>query len=376
MRFLQMAQTLNRGMGGFATAIYPLHQELNLAGHQSDLFGLDAGRSDLEQFARVHSFAPHFLPRLYYSGDYALRAGQFAREADSIHVHGLWVYPNLLAGSLARKHRKPLVIHPHGMLEPWALRHSRLKKQIARTLFENRNFRQAALWRALTHTEKSQIEAICPGARVAVIPNGVYADEFSKAAPPLTLTERHPELFNKKWLLFMSRIHRKKGLDILIGSWSKLHRNHPGWQLVIAGADDGYEPVLRQLIDFHDLQSRVTLTGLVTGQERLALLKNAQMFVLPSYSEGFSMAILEALASGLPVLASRNCNFPELAENGAGFLIEPQETELTANLGELLGCPEYYLDEMGKKGLELVRSRYDWGRVAEQFACAVGEIHS
>lgn len=374
MRLLHLAQTLNRRMGGFATALYPLQEECLRQGHESWLLGLDADPEDLSGRRDIISLPSNFMSRFYYSPLYPVKAKALAPEVDSIHVHGLWVYPNFLAGKLARESGKPLVIHPHGMLEPWAMNRSRWKKNISRFLFEEKNFKQARLWRALTDAEASQIRAVCPQANVVVIPNGIDATAFEPAVSPLIVTEKYPHLFNKKWMLFMSRIHQKKGLDILIESWSKLHRHHPDWHLIIAGPDDGYAGALGELIDAHDLSERVTLTGMASGDFKRALLKNSQLFVLPSYSEGFSMAVLEAMASGLPVLVSGNCNFPEVAASEAGVVIDPSEGELTRCLGETLKLPEYFLDEMGKKGAQLIRTKYSWRQVAESLIRASNDI--
>ncbi len=374
MRLLQLSQTLNRKMGGFATALYPLHGHILSSGHGSDLLGLDADLGDQESVPRLYSFEPHLLPRFYYSRSYGIQAEQFARECDSIHVHGLWVYPNLVAGQLSRKLHKPLVIHPHGMLEPWAMKRGVYKKSVMRMLFENQNFRDAALWRALTEAEAAQIKHYCPQANVVTLPNGIMAGDFEGPVSALDLTAKHPELFNKKWIVFLSRLHQKKGLDLLVKAWSKLHRDFPGWQLVIAGGDDGYGDILHQMIDSCDLRKRVTLLGLVHGNEKAALLKNAQLFVLPPRSEGFSMAVLEALAAGLPVLITHNCNFPEVDAVGAGKIVEASEPSIEEGLRNLLGLPEYYLDEMGQKGATLVREKYTWEKIASQMVGALEKL--
>jgi len=174
------------------------------------------------------------------------------------------------------------------------------------------------------------------------------------------------ELIGKKVILFLGRLHSKKGLDVLVRAFADIYPTNPGIHLLIVGPDDGYETELKRLIGRMGINCAVTLTGILTGKARLAAMARADIYALPSYSEGFSVGVLEALAAGLPVVISKYCYLPEVVSAGAGLEIEPEVRQVSSALGSLIENPERAL-KMGRAGRDFVRSKYSWDTVATSF---------
>jgi poly(glycerol-phosphate) alpha-glucosyltransferase len=302
-----------------------------------------------------------------------LRSELSARMARNslLHVHGLWMYPGMVARKLSETTSAVRVVSPHGMLEPWALQNSRWKKRLAGWAFENRNLRTANCLHALCAAEGQSFRRYGLRNPIAVIPNGVDPAAFERLPGRAVLEARFPALRNRRWVLFLSRIHPKKGLPHLLRAWKSVVGvsvdRWSEWTLVIAGPDEvGHEAEMKRLAVELGLEQAVCFTGPLQGQEKLAALGHSELFVLPSFSEGFSMAILEAAAAGLPVLLSPPCNFPELAKAGAAIEVSPDAAGCEAGLREVLGLQDAERRAMGERGRSLVMSAYTWPRIASQ----------
>ena len=189
------------------------------------------------------------------------------------------------------------------------------------------------------------------------MPNGVNPDEFANLQGREPFRTRYG-LGDAPVCLFLGRLHPRKGVDVLVRAFREA--NIPGARLVIAGPDEGMLPTLQPLLD-----ERMVVTGYLDSAERLAALTAADLFCLPATGEGLSMAALEAMAAGLPVILSPGCNLPEAAEAGAGLVVEPQVEPLAAALRSLLPDAERRLF-MGAAGRALVRERFTWAAVAAQ----------
>jgi poly(glycerol-phosphate) alpha-glucosyltransferase len=282
------------------------------------------------------------------------------------HCHGLWMYPGWAARQCAGKARRPFVVSPHGMLEPWALNNARWKKKLAGFLFENQNLASAQCLHALCPAEAANFRRLGLRNPVAIIPNGIDL-ETVPAQPADSLVNRFPALKDRRRVLFLSRIHPKKGLDNLLLAWRKVAADFKDWQLLIAGSGDpAYERALKSAAaDLIEKQSVIFL-GPLYGQEKAAAFALASVFVLPSFSEGFSMAILEAAAAGVPVLLTPECNFPELVRAGAAVEVTANAAAIEGGIRDLLNFPGTKLADMGGCGRNLVKTAYTWPEVARQ----------
>ena len=290
------------------------------------------------------------------------------RDADGLHIHGLWEQSTLAAAQAARRWRKPYIVSAHGMLEPWALRNKRLKKQIYASLFERQNLEGAAWLHALTAAEAQDYRRFGLRAPIAIIPNGVrLPDPAEVSAEPFF--ESFPDLRGKRLLLFLGRIHFKKGLDLLVDSWSSLARRFPEAHLVLAGPDfEATRSAIEQRIQARNITDRVRFTGMLTGAQKWSAFRAAEAFVLPSYSEGLSVSTLEALGMGLPVIVTAQCNLPEVQEFNAGWQVQSEVGSLASAIEEWLTAPTDRSRAMGRRGQALVQERYTWEAVGGQMS--------
>lgn len=289
-------------------------------------------------------------------------------EIDVVHQHSLWMLPNHYASAAAFRFDKPVVYSPRGSLEPWCLRRSWWKKRIADAWFQSRDLRRAACLHALTEQEAAHIRQLGLRNPIAVVPNGVRCNDFDALPDPAPFRQQWPSVADKRICLFLSRVHRKKGLSHLVVAWSRVVKQYPDWHLVIAGPDDGAEWETRRAATELGIDGDVTFVGPCYGEQKRRALAASEMFVLPSFSEGFSNAILEAMAAGLPVLISPECHFPEVELTAAGVEAEPTVDATERALRDLLEMRPSERREMGRHGRRLVETEYDWESVAQRMA--------
>jgi glycosyltransferase involved in cell wall biosynthesis len=306
-------------------------------------------------------------PGLTIEGPVADLEAQVAK-AGVVHLHGLWQAHTRRGARASRRYRVPYLIAAHGMAEPWAMRHKALRKRVYTALVEGRNLRRASCLHALSRPEIGHLRALAPQTPVAWIPNGVDLAPFRALPHRSVLESEYPELTGKFLLLFYSRLHAKKGLDLLGSALQRLASDHPHVHLLLAGRDDGAWLPFRDRMTAAGLEHRITYLGHVGGQRARAVWGAADAFVLPSYSEGFSMAILEAMAARLPVLMTTACHFPEAHTADAAIVVEPTPDGVTDGLRALLDRNPNERMDLGQRGRSLVESRYTWERQATQLA--------
>lgn len=294
-------------------------------------------------------------------GRYRGAIADAVNDADVVHVHGLW-HPGLLyTAYTALQRRRPLIVSPHGMLDAWALQQKTFKKRLMSWLCQKRLLSSASCIRALTEREKHDAERYSRLKRVEVIPNGV------PRAPAIDPCVSEEVLKSGRLVTFLGRLHRKKGVQMLLSVWPEVSAAVPDAVLVLAGPDE-------EGLACGPLPPRCVPLGTVTPSKRWSLLARSTLFVLPSYSEGFSMAILEALASACPVLISDACNFPDVAAARAGLVIAPEVSTLRDGLIALLKMEPAALREWGQRGKKLAESRYSEAVMAERLATLYQQV--
>jgi len=259
------------------------------------------------------------------------------------------------------------VVSPHGMLDPWAVENSAWKKRVARVLFEDSHLRAAGCLHALAGRELAAIRAIYPKAAVCVIPNGIVLPE--DAAPAK----------KQRALLYLGRIHPKKGLTNLISAWAAARKERSTgseeWTLVIAGwegAGPSYEAELRRQAVVLGVADSVSFPGPLFGDAKISMLRSASAFVLASISEGMPMTVLEAWGYRLPVIMTPECNIPEGFEVGAAVRVDPNLESLKTGLGLLFGMTDANRQAMGEAGRQLVQKRFTWDLAAQRLAAVYG----
>jgi glycosyltransferase involved in cell wall biosynthesis len=333
-----------------------------------------------------------------YSRELRRKVFSNTRKDSIVHNHGLWMYPGVVARKAAVAAGAPLVISAHGMLDAWALRHSALKKRVAGWLFENRNLRQAACLHALCEAEAKSYRDYGLRNPICIIPNGIDVPEIGKHPPAQSSGATwKAEIRNQPWagyvepgrkvLLYLGRIHPKKGLPNLIRAWSKIQKAENGkqkaeeWVLAIAGWDQGgHEDELKRLchelqVSFTDIRTpnselrtpnSILFLGPQFGEAKTACYRNCDAFILPSFSEGLPMVILEAWAYGKPVLMTPQCNLPEGFAADAAIRIEPNAESLAQGLHTLFQSSISDLQSTGARGRALVAGRFAWPKIATE----------
>ena len=280
------------------------------------------------------------------------------KRIDLVHIHGMWS-PFLAAGALvARERGLPLVISPHGCLEPWALAYKRPKKRLALRTYQGAILNSAALFVATADREAEGIGRLGYFQPVAVIPNGVDIG-VSRHYDYLDHRDRRKRV---KTILFLSRIHPVKGLLDLVEAWAVARR--AGWRIVIAGGDeDGHRAQVESAIEAKGLRSDFEFVGFVGGARKQACFDEADVFVLPTYSENFGIAVAEALANELPVITTTGAPWQDLEVYRCGWWVQPGVPGLSVALRAAMDCDENELAHMGKRGRQLMLDKYSWTRI-------------
>lgn len=376
MKVALVTHWLSKTGGGISAAVEDLSRALAMRGTAVTVFGLDDVRweenrktwagAPAQAFPIVGPNALGLAPRLRT----ALRTGNF----DLAHLHGLWMHTS--ADVLACSRGRPFLVSPHGMLDPWAVARSAAKKRFVRLLYEDRLLRTAACIHALNSAEAAAVRAFGLKNPICVIPNGVMLPEPGPKPPAPWV-----KVFgaDARVLLFLGRLHPKKNVHGLVNSIAilKTQKVLGDWRLAIAGWDQGgYGERLAADVEARGLAGEIAFLGSLFGVEKDAALRNASAFVLPSFSEGLPMAVLEAWAHGLPVAMTAACNLPEGFEADAALEVRTAPEPLAAVLSDLFATPPQSLERMGAAGRALVESHYSWdavvGQVLEVYAWLAG----
>ena len=377
MRVLSVLESASRVDGGIFEAELALQRQLaQFSGVEVDVVALRDEFTDVD--------APRWLPlkpnvgKVMGPRGFGFSPGLGEVMTSSVDVGycaALWKYPAWAFLDWQKRTGKPAVVAPHGSLDVWALQNSKWKKRIAAAIFKDRQLRNATCFRALCSAEADSIRAYGLKQRIEIVPNGVQL-------PEVFTTEDTENTEGKKRLVFLGRIHPKKGLVGALRAWANLksemgNAKWGGWQLVIVGWDQGgHESELKALCrelglefaDKPDLDGDVFFLGPAFGEEKEKLLRSAAAFILPSLSEGLPMSVLEAWAYGLPVVMTPECNLPE------GFAFQAALEIRNGGMGNwswealrlLLDMSDSNRIEMGRRGRRLVEEKFIWPKVAAQ----------
>ncbi|MDB5583851.1 MAG: hypothetical protein JWR80_9027 [Bradyrhizobium sp.] len=368
MKIVHVIDTASRLAGGLSESLKGLALAMHASGEDVQVI---AGRDNWSAADRP-SWAPVTLIEVPSTGfrdkilGRAMIAALDAAAPDLVHVHGIWGLAARATATWARYSGRPYVISAHGMLDPWAWQRSRTKKRVSALLWEGRLLRHARLLHALSVPEAEMIAEYRFGPPLTVIPNGVSL--------PQSISDRKSR-DGKRSLLFLGRLHPKKGLQELIDAWAYLPSTmRATWRLVIAGWDEiGLRSLLEVRAGALGLADEIEFVGQVFGSDKDTAFRDATAFILPSHSEGLPMTILEAWSYGLPVLMTAACNLPKGFATGAAVQITTSPAEMAATIGRLLG-DEVALADAGSRGRALVEAEHDWPAISRKMIAAYREI--
>jgi glycosyltransferase involved in cell wall biosynthesis len=387
MKIGSLVSSISREAGGLLEGVRGLAKAIASADSTVNVFAIRDKNTatDLPQWQplSVHTSAPLFRSWGYSS---QLLPALLEADLDVLCSHGLWQYCSVASRQWHRRTGHPYIIHPHGMLDRWALNNSKWKKRIAAFLYEDRHLQDAACIRALSDAEAQSFRAYGLRNPICVIPNGVEASpENSK------LEIRNSKLAfgeGRKVLLYLGRLHPKKNLANLIRAWRATLNSQPStlksWVLAIAGWDQGgHEGELERLSRELKLSSvelaaagtkkhrtshdaTVVFLGPLFGEQKAAAYWSCDAFILPSLSEGLPMAALEAWAYAKPVVMTPACNLPEGFTAGAALQVGTTSSEIAPVLKQLAEMSDNERQAMGARGRALVAEKFSWPRVGQQ----------
>ncbi len=286
---------------------------------------------------------------------------------DIIHTHGLWMCNGLHARRASQKRKLPLLLSTHGMLEPYSINRSKIQKKIVSWLYENKNIDAVDCIHAASTQEALNIQKFGINKPIAVIPFGIdqSVDDISDAEQSDLIPFQHR---NKRFLLFLSRIHPKKGLSDLVIAWSKLCKKYTDWHLVIAGPDElNTLSKINNIINNKKINEYVSIVGPVNGIDKRRLYSSASLFVLPTLSENFGFVIPEALTHRCPVITTTATPWEDLVTYNCGWHIETGLDSLLLTLEDALKKNKDDLIKMGENGKRMVMERYSWHTTAKSF---------
>lgn len=370
--------------GGVVRVVEGMAQALIERGHRVTVLTTDAHTQNTRtpaptdeqngnlRIIRVRNQSVWLRGKLNLSTPFAMRqhAANVLADADVVHVHEFRTAENLLVTPQAHRQHVPLVLSPHGTLTPQTGRSA--FKSLWDTLISPPVARRFDAVIGLTDHERTEAAHLWQtfGASSAfhVVPNGVRLSDFANLPNRITARDRFGLPHDRRVVLFMARLHPRKGADILTQAFQQANLTHS--HLLIVGPDEGLRPTLDTLAANDD---RITLTGYLDGDARLAALAAADVFVLPAIGEGLPMAVLEAMACGLPVIISEDCHLPEVPTHSTG-IEAPVSIEGVAQALHHIFADDLSRQHMGEAGRRLIESHFTWQSVAVQLEAIYEEI--
>jgi glycosyltransferase involved in cell wall biosynthesis len=376
VQILHVIRTVDPAIGGPPTIATRIAAGQAGLGHEVSLatYGQPERQPDID---KALAAVPHFdsvgvhpLPRprgpeWLLPRDTRRDLARLVGEADVVHLHNVWQPILLAAARECRRRKRPYVVMLNGNLDPWSLGQKPWKKKLALLVAVRRMLDGAAALHVGNEAEKELVRPLALAAPATIIPNGVFFEEIEPLPERGTFRESRPVLQSRRFLLFLGRLHHKKGLDVLAEAFACLADRHPDVDLVVVGPDDGARGPFEKTMTELRLRQRVHMLGSLFGAEKYAALVDAECFCLPSRQEGFSAAVIEALACGTPVVISKGCHFPEVAEAGAGAVVDLDSATVAAAIDRVISDA----DLRGRQRLaarRLVAERYTWPAVAQQ----------
>ncbi|WP_013334350.1 glycosyltransferase [Gloeothece verrucosa] len=284
---------------------------------------------------------------------------------DIIHTHTIFSPLILITQWLCQRKKIPYLVTPHGMLEPWALSYKSWKKNFYYNIFEKKALQKASLIQVIANLEADHVQSL-GFKHYVIIPNGIDHNEFAFLSDPESFYQQFPQTRHKTLILFLGRIDPKKGLDLLAPAFARVHSQFPETHLVVAGPDNiGFLSTVERFFAEAKCLNAVTFTGMLTGKLKYAALAAASLYIAPSYSEGFSMSVLEGMASGLSCIITTGCNFPEAATAKAALIVEPMADAIADALNYCLSHPQE-AKAMGNRAREFILNNYTWEKSAKK----------
>lgn len=280
-----------------------------------------------------------------------------SHSVDLLHNHSIWMMPNVYPGRVAKRNGVRFVVSPRGTLSSVAMRIGSPVKRVFWPLLQRPSLAATSCFHATSFSEYEDIRRTGFHHPVTIIPNGIDVPDFpSKSAARL------------RTLLFLGRVHPSKGLEVLLRAWQRVQESFPAWRLRIVGPDAGGYLARVQRLAGELRLTRIEFSGALHGEQKWLAYREAELFVLPSYTENFAMSVAEALAAGTPAIVSKGAPWAGLQSHQAGWWIDVGVEPLAACLGEALTCDAKTLAEMGVRGRNWMKADFSWPQVGRRMA--------
>ena len=300
----------------------------------------------------IHSSWP-ILKNFGISHEHSIYLNQQAYEMDVIHSHVLWSMVNIIAGWVVPGKYAKLVISPRGTLSEWALRHSKFKKKIFWPL-QKRLLDKADLIHATSQAEYEDIRKLGFKQPVLIVPNGIDIPRLQKNYKKKDI----------RTLLFVSRIHPKKGIEILLDAWAGLEHTYVNWKLQIVGPGDKKYIKSLKAKALRNRSRNIEFSGPIYGSDKDHVYQSADLFVLPTHSENFGMVVAEALSHECPAIVSHEAPWSGLEKNSCGWWIPNNVESFKNTLKIAMSLPQEELQDMGARGRVWMEQDFSWDRIA------------
>jgi len=369
MKILQVTAFFSPVHGGSAEVPYQLSKKMAKRGHQVTIYTSDYKLSrdymDSVGDVKVHPFKTwSSVANLYITPAIVRKAKEEVRHFDVIHMHNYRTFQNMVVYNYAKKQDIPYVLQAHGSL-PRIMSRQRLK-QLYDNLWGYKLLEGADRVLAVTREEAEQYKSMeVSEAKIEIVPNGIDLSEFDNLPERGGFRRSHGLGSDQRIILYLGRIDKTKGLDILGKAFANLSSSLNDIKLVIVGPDGGYLPSLKKLIEDLEISDKVLFTGPLYGQEKLNAYVDADVYVLPSLYEIFGITVLEACACGTPVVVTDRCGIADVIDGEAGLVVPYDKEQLQRSLLKMLGDENLRL-KLGKKGKTLVSDKFNWEKIAEQ----------
>lgn len=378
MRILQCTGDIDPAMGGSVEAARQLSIALDKSGHSVELVTLRQPRPEwIEQWrGTVHYLGPSST-RYLYSRSLPGWIAQRANDLDAVVVHGLWRYTSVGVWRGLRGRSVPYFVFPHGMLDPYfksAFRWQHVQKAICWRIAESRVVRDAhaVLFTSEEERRRARLTFRPYACRECVVGLGIARPPGEQEVEKRAFLTQFPQLAEKRIVLFLGRIHPKKGCDLLIHAFARIAPADLLLHLVIAGPDEcGWRAGLERLAVQLGVANRVTFTGALNAGLKWGALRTSEVMALPSHAENFGIAVVEALACGVPVLLSEEVNiWHEIEADGAGFAAQADIPGVTSLLEQWLAITEERRAGMRANALRSFAKHFELEHFADEFiAC-------
>jgi glycosyltransferase involved in cell wall biosynthesis len=382
MNILRILPTANRCAGGPVEGAIQITQALNLLGHKTEVVSFDTpGAFDQNNLPfTVYPIGPSQTGYLY-NKRLIPWLKQHASSYDVVIIHGLWLYHSIGTHEGLRGLNVPYVVYTHGMLDPY-FKHAFPLKHLKKWCFwpwaDYRVLRDATAVCFTCEQEKllARESFWLYKANEKVVQYGIGDPSGDPGQFKTAFYQAFPQLTNKKFILFLSRIHQKKGIEFLIHAFAKISQKNPDLQLVIAGPDGGdYQRMLEKLADELKISEQITWTGMLTGDIKYGAFHAADIFMLPSHQENFGIAVAEALACSTPVLISDKVNiWREIVADNSGFVASDNNKGADELLNKWLSLSEQQQNIMRENARKTFLNRYEIHATAKNFLSIMKEI--